>query len=872
MKTKTLLAWALAAPLVVGNVPVTALAADDEARATETPEATAENEDTSSSGWQFRWFGTSTNEDANKLIQGIEDGADLSKGKNGEVVKLESCTSKSDGSIDKKGGKFVATDGYDGISYYYTTLDAKDDNFYLEATATVDYINPSMDGQEGFALLARDSIGEDGVSDSAFYTNSVATIASKLSYTDTEGDEHSGVKDIVGYRIFEGVEDTSKAPTAPPMVLTAGGLVDDTDEGNVTIKQGESYKISLEETDSAYIMKYYEDGAKDAKTYTYYKATKNADPLRQIDSENQYVGFAVARGCNVTFSNIKFTTSKADPKNWKERPSTPVDTDYQITSPATSSGDYTLVFKANADGTATIKSSDASGEKTVLKKGVKITANTAYSYKLPKKLSGDTTFTVVFKPDKGYKPSQYEVMSSYKKQSVSKTVTYRSFSTDKPVYVSPKGKASGKGTKKSPVDIKTALIYAKPGQNIILSEGTYTISEGLKIERGISGTKKKPITVSTKNGKGYAILDFDRTGTGLEIWGDYWRLSNIDIINSAAKGCQVAGHHNVLERMGFYNNCESGLQISGTSLETIKEWPSHNTIKNCTSMNNADKGMEDADGFGAKLTIGQGNVFDGCIAAYNADDGWDLFAKVASGPIGTVTIKNSVAYRNGFIIVKGGSKLDDSYIEENLGKDKMPESGASFNGKNFGKLKLDGANPVFTGTVINAGNGNGFKMGGSGLAGDHVLRNGVAFENKAKGIDSNSGPDIRVYDSTSFNNGSYNIAMYSNKGVKTEYMADGIISYRKALSDNEGILEIEEKIELSEQYDDITTSRNNYLWDGKEKSANAAGDAAEDSWFESVDVEASGMPVRNADGTIDMHGLLVLTDKAPADAGARLKK
>lgn len=66
---------------------------------------------------------------------------------------------------------------------------------------------------------------------------------------------------------------------------------------------------------------------------------------------------------------------------------------------------------------------------------------------------------------------------------------------------------------------------------------------------------------------------------------------------------------------------------------------------NCSSYLNADKGYEDADGFAAKLTVGQGNVFDGCIAAYNADDGWDLFAKVQSGSIGVVTIQNCVAFK-----------------------------------------------------------------------------------------------------------------------------------------------------------------------------------------------------------------------------------
>ena len=74
----------------------------------------------------------------------------------------------------------------------------------------------------------------------------------------------------------------------------------------------------------------------------------------------------------------------------------------------------------------------------------------------------------------------------------------------------------------------------------------------------------------------------------------------------------------------------------------------YNLILNCTSYGNADAGYEDADGFAAKLTVGDGNVFDGCISYNNADDGWDLFAKVQSGSIGAVTIKNSVAYGNGY--------------------------------------------------------------------------------------------------------------------------------------------------------------------------------------------------------------------------------
>lgn len=54
--------------------------------------------------------------------------------------------------------------------------------------------------------------------------------------------------------------------------------------------------------------------------------------------------------------------------------------------------------------------------------------------------------------------------------------------------------------------------------------------------------------------------------------------------------------------------------------------------------------------------------------------------------------------------------------------------------------------------TIAAGNGNGFKMGGTNLPGNHKLLNSISYDNAAKGIDSNSCPDVKVYSSTSYNN------------------------------------------------------------------------------------------------------------------------
>ena len=224
-------------------------------------------------------------------------------------------------------------------------------------------------------------------------------------------------------------------------------------------------------------------------------------------------------------------------------------------------------------------------------------------------------------------------------------------------------------------------------------------------------------------------------------------------------------------------------------------------------------------------------MFDGCISAYNADDGWDLFAKGETGPIGKVIIRNSVAFKNGWI--------------------------------------LDG-----NGKEVNAGNGNGFKMGGQSITGYHTLINSVAFGNKAKGIDSNSCPDIQVYNSISFNNNSYNVAFYTNDAKTTDFFASGIISYK-----NSGGNTLGENFKFMDGQDEGKVFGENNYYFGKydsSKSQNSTGVTVDDSWFVHVDMAkaisgGSQGICRNADGSVNMNGFLVLTDQAPKDAGARLE-
>ena len=72
-----------------------------------------------------------------------------------------------------------------------------------------------------------------------------------------------------------------------------------------------------------------------------------------VQDKYAYVGFAVARGMNATFSNIQFEKSQFDPGEWVPQDFDYIDLNAGIKSPDTAAEDiYKLVFNANADGIA----------------------------------------------------------------------------------------------------------------------------------------------------------------------------------------------------------------------------------------------------------------------------------------------------------------------------------------------------------------------------------------------------------------------------------------------------------------------------------------------------------------------------------------
>lgn len=762
--------------------------------------------------WMFAAFGDSTSVSKNSYEGDAKDGS----------VRI----------ISKGGGGKIVPGSTDGIGFHYTKLNAAEDNFTLKAKVKVNSWKLS-NGQEGFGLMVSDAVGTHGDSNS-FWNNSYMINATKVEYLwDADEGKVSNVGDKIIMKQGIGAQEKIGA-TGPntdvanfkqsmtPLETSCGpkgtgtyniiGGYEEPVEGTIENPMTEFY-FELTRNNTGYLMSY-TDANGQTTSKLYYDIER--DNLNVIDPENIYVGFFTARNADITFSDIELTTiNTKDDAPAEGREIVEIAPNYQITSASTSNNAaYNLVFKGNADGKITVTTEDG----TIIAQNEEVKADQDWNKTITLK-RGTNKFSITMTPNAGFKPSEYEVLTSYEPKTLTHTVVFESIE-GKNIYVSPTGTSNGDGRKANPMDIYTAVKYVSPGQTIVLEGGHYNLSSTVRVERGINGTSEQMITMmGNPNSATRPVLDFGSKCAGMVLAGDYWYFKDFDVTKSsnAQKGVQISGSYNVVDRVDAYYNGNTGIQISRyLSSDGFDKWPSNNLILNCTSYGNADRGYEDADGFAAKLTIGEGNVFDGCIAYNNADDGWDLFARVDTGIIGKVVIKNSVAYNNGFL--------------------------------------MDGTS---------AGNGNGFKLGGSSITGKHELINCVAFNNKAKGIDSNSCPDIYVENSTTFNNGSYNVALYTKNINNTDFEMNGVLSYR---TENKSM---EEEIKgIGTQDSTKIYNYNNYYWNEiKEISENFVESTVNEDWFVSV---SNPMITRHANGIINMNGFLELTNIAPSDTGARM--
>jgi hypothetical protein len=283
--------------------------------------------------------------------------------------------------------------------------------------------------------------------------------------------------------------------------------------------------------------------------------------------------------------------------------------------------------------------------------------------------------------------------------------------TAKDVHVAPAGDDSAIGSSIAPfATIQRAQEVAAPGDTVYIHGGTYRMtSEHIASNRrnrayvtwlSKSGLPGKPIRYHAF-GDDKPVFDFsevkpeDSRVTAFHITGSWLHLKGL-----AVTGVQVtiSGHTQSIcfDNQGDHNLYEQLTMHDGQAIGFWLGKGSNNLVLNCDAYRNHDHTSENkkggnVDGFGFHAPRGSThNVFRGCRAWYNSDDGFDLISTHEA-----ILIENCWAFYNGY-------------------------------------------DPAFRALA----DGNGFKLGGYGIHGRaypaviprHVIRNSLAVRNRASGF------------------------------------------------------------------------------------------------------------------------------------------
>jgi hypothetical protein len=317
-------------------------------------------------------------------------------------------------------------------------------------------------------------------------------------------------------------------------------------------------------------------------------------------------------------------------------------------------------------------------------------------------------------------------------------------------YVAPNGSDSAAGTLAAPwASIAHAQTVATAGDTVYLRGGTYTYTKANTA--CTSPTARVDAVTLSKSGIRYwaypgekPVFDFSRVTDncrikGFDVTGSNLHLKGLEItgvrqnnnLNHESWGIWISGSNNTFEQLNIHNTMGTGLFINAGGGNLVLNSDSHDNYDS----NSSNGAGESGDGFGAHyMTAGTASdVFRGCRAWNNSDDGFDLID--AYSP---VTIENSWAWKNGYI----------------------------------------------PGTTTASGNGNGFKAGGYGgeydaAAVKHTVRFSVAFANRAAGFYANHHPVADDF----FNNTGYgNHPDFNMLGVDSSDAAVGRGNLRNNLA------------------------------------------------------------------------------------------
>ena len=278
---------------------------------------------------------------------------------------------------------------------------------------------------------------------------------------------------------------------------------------------------------------------------------------------------------------------------------------------------------------------------------------------------------------------------------------------DVQVFAGPEGSHDASGTRDDPLSLEAALCQAGAGTEVTLLEGVYKPTGTLHITPQQSGTAARPVTLAAETPR-RCVIDGSNMPEELPLFvlsASFWRITGVAFAHSPLSGLTVFGSDKLIRDCEAYENGDSGMLVISVPGAPKDAWPERNVLVDCDSHHNRDEFDTNADGFGVKLRVGDGNELVRCAAYCNVDDGFDLYAKSLTGPTGAVVLRDCIAYGNG----RAGN-------------------GAS------------GSKPE----------GIGFKLGGEAQPVRHEAWNCLAFDNARDGFSRNSNPSCATFFCTSF--------------------------------------------------------------------------------------------------------------------------
>lgn len=378
-------------------------------------------------------------------------------------------------------------------------------------------------------------------------------------------------------------------------------------------------------------------------------------------------------------------------------------------------------------------------------------------------------------------------------------------------YVSPSGNDTNAGTLESPkYSISTLVNSVSAGDTIFVLPGVYNYNSIIRLSK--TGSAEKRICIF---GTGYTtsterpVLNFSGQGPGdsnraflLEAGANYWHIKGLIIKEAGDNGIKIESNWNIIEFCDFDACYDSGNQIGLAKDSGANDGScAYNYILNCDSYNNCDshKSGGNADGFACKLFCDPGNIFEGCRAWNNSDDGWDMYSNTFG-----VLLLNCWTWHNG----------DKNTLRDNK-----------------------------------YGNGNGFKMGGNSTysRGTNIAVGCIAFDlyyvsGAGKCFDQNDNQDPQVMlNCTAFDN----IKGYSMASGSTGHTIKNCIGFKSR-----------DKI-ISDQTQNITQN-NSWQFGTNTSDKQNGGIGSYDDFVADISNNTIAMQLasvaRNADGTIPDNG------------------